>query len=186
MDFSGINIRKITTDDRDTDFIVSLRNDLEVRKRFFSAEAVTRESHLKYLAKATACGDMIFIIEKNNEPVGQVAYLNIDTKKKELEGGAFVIRPEIKGLGIGAFVEYNMVDFAFNVLGVNRIYARVLHDNAETFKLHKNFGFKEEKRSRGRMMINGKKSDVFHLGILKSEWDKERFKKLFGERVFNG
>jgi len=53
MNFSSIRIRRITTDDRDTDFIVSLRNDPEVRKMFLSAETVTKEGHLKYLAKVT-------------------------------------------------------------------------------------------------------------------------------------
>jgi RimJ/RimL family protein N-acetyltransferase len=125
---------------------------------------------------------MIFIIEKDKELIGQVAYLNIDMKKKKLEGGAFVIRPEIKGLGIGAFVEYNMIDFAFDVISVERIYAKVLRTNIETFNLHKNFGFKEE----GRSVAPGGKSEAFHLGLLRRDWDKGRFKKLFGERAFNG
>jgi RimJ/RimL family protein N-acetyltransferase len=186
MDFSGINIRKITTDDRDTDFIVSLRNDLEVKKRFFSAQTVTRESHLKYLAKATACGDMIFIIEKYDEPIGQFAYFNIDMNMKTLEVGAFVIRPEMKGSGIGAFVAYNILEFAFKGLQLNRVYAKVLDANIEAVKLYKNLGFKEEKYICEHLAVNISRNDVFYLSLLKSEWDKERFKKLFGERVFNG
>ena len=186
MDFSKIKVRKITKDDKDTDFIVSLRNEPLIMKRFFSTEPITRESHLKFLANAEAKGDMIFIVEKDNEPIGQVAIFNIDAKNKKVEGGAFVLKPDAEGLGIGAFVEYNMLDFAFSVMDVNRVHAEVLDTNVGILELHKNFGFKEEGRLREHVIINGKKHDVCCLGLLKNEWDRNRFKKLFGERVFNG
>ncbi|MCX5726097.1 MAG: GNAT family protein [Candidatus Saganbacteria bacterium] len=186
MDFSKIKIRKITLDDSDTDFVVSLRNDPIIRERFFSTDPVTRESHLKFLANSEAKGDMVFIVEKDGEPIGQVAIFNIDAKNKKVEGGAFVLKPDAEGLGIGAFVEYNMLDFAFSVMGVNRVHAEALDTNVEILKLHKNFGFREEGRLREHVIINGEKHDVYCLGLLKNEWDRNRFKKLFGKRVFNG
>lgn len=182
-DFTSIKIRKMTNSQEDTLFVIGLRNKPDIKDKFYSDEDLTVEGHLKHFAKSEARGDLLYIVERNGKLVGMCALDHVDEKNKRIEWGRLLVIPEEYGTGLGSYIEYNMMDYAFNGLGMEKIYCEVLDDNLGVVKLHKGFGFKEEGFFRNHIIKKGVRRSFYVLGMLKEEWDQKRFKKIFGERI---
>jgi RimJ/RimL family protein N-acetyltransferase len=80
----------------------------------------------------------------------------------------------VRGKGLGAWVEYQMLERAFVHHGLNKLCCEVLLNNEAVWKLHLSFGFREEARLRAHILREGARLDVMGLGILREEWMERR------------
>lgn len=76
--------------------------------------------------------------------------------------------------GLGAALEFNLIDFVFNDLGLEKLNCEVIEKNEAVIKMHKNFGFAEERFRRENIIKNGARIGAFFLGLTKGDWIKER------------
>ncbi|MCC6933915.1 MAG: UDP-4-amino-4,6-dideoxy-N-acetyl-beta-L-altrosamine N-acetyltransferase [Deltaproteobacteria bacterium] len=178
-------MRKILANNSDTDFIIALRNHPQIKQYFFSMADLTKEGHFKYLEAAEKRGDLIFIVEKLNKPIGQIAITAIDQVSKRASSGLFALQPELMGSGLGAFVEYNILSYVFAVLKLDRLYVEVMDSNIAVRHLHEGFGFQLEGILRKHIVINAQAHDVYYYAMLKEEWNEQRFARIFGQRILN-
>lgn len=74
------------------------------------------------------------------------------------------------GKGLGTIAVRYALDYGFEVLGLNKIYLRVLDSNTRALKCYLKCGFVEEGRDRMGSYINGKYCTDIYMGILKSEY----------------
>lgn len=63
-----------------------------------------------------------------------------------------------------------LIQFGFNDIGLNKIYARHLRGNAGSGRVMEKIGMKKEGIQRQHVIKNGQPTDVIEYGILKSEY----------------
>lgn len=65
------------------------------------------------------------------------------------------------------------LNYAFKLLGLNRIYYLAAEPNVAAVKTYLSVGFKEEGRMRQALYRDGKNHDVIMLGMLREEWQDD-------------
>lgn len=174
-----INLLKIRGIEEHTNLAVGLIN--KNIQYFYNDVLITPEIHLRFINSIP--NDYLWVIERDGQLCGMVSVYHIDDKNKKCEWGRFVVQSSVKG--VGSAVEFMVLDFVFNVLGMNKLYCEVFEDNAHVVQMHEKFGFMVEGRLRNHILKGGRFHDVVSLSMLKSEWEqvRPRFDKIFSDRV---
>ncbi len=156
----------------DTDNIIRWRNNDSVRKYFINQTLFTKESHLKWMKEHVSTGkahQFIIIEKENNISIGSVYVRNIDTIHKKAEFGIFIGEEKYRGSGIGLEATKLILRYAFEELGLNKVFLRVLSVNHAAIKSYSKAGFKYEGLFREDVCVNSEYLDIIFMGILKDE-----------------
>lgn len=168
----GASIRPIT--EADTDKIVRWRNAPSVMEHFIYRTPLTAEGHLNWYRSRVQTGEVAqFMITDNEtgEEVGSVYLRDIDPVNKKCEYGVFIGEDSCRGKGIGSAAAKLALEYAFEELGLNRVFLRVFADNTRAIKSYENAGFKYEGTFREDVIIDGTGCDMVFMGILRADWD---------------
>lgn len=146
-------------------FVIASPFDLKEAKRFIKR---TQENIKKKK-------DYEFGIEpiKEKELIGTINLLNINYKNKHADIGIWLDK-RYWGKGFSKEALRLMIDFGFKQLKLNRIQARVLHENTRSQKLLERIGFKPEGRLRKKTFFKNKWYDDLIYGLLKQEYKKTK------------
>lgn len=169
----NVFIRPITLDD--TDDIVRWRNSENVKKYFIFQGDFTREGHLSWYNNKILTKEVLqfIIVEKeNNTSIGSVFIRDIDYIHKKGEFGIFIGDDSKKGKGFGEQATKLILEYAFNVFKLHRIYLRVLADNSRAISCYKKAGFVIEGTLRDDALINGHYRDIVWMSMLNSNDSK--------------
>ena len=168
----NVTIRPIT--EADTDNIIRWRNAPSVVEHFIYRTPLTAEAHLNWLHNRVETGDVAqFIIMDGETPVGSVYLRDIDRQKQKCEYGIFIGEDSCRGKGIGSAAARLALGYAFETLGLNRVYLRVFAENLRAQKSYENAGFRYEGTFRDDVIIDGEAHDMVFMGILRRDWKKE-------------
>lgn len=157
---------------KDLDIILKWRNDDSIRHFMFNRNIITYSEHLAWYEALILRNDRhALAFEKDGELKG-FAQLS------EIKGGVaewgFYINPESVP-GTGKYLAYNVIDYAFNILDLHKISARVIDYNQRSIFLHQKIGFKQE----GKLIEEHFDGEEYHhvicFGLLKKDWT-ERIK----------
>jgi RimJ/RimL family protein N-acetyltransferase len=85
---------------------------------------------------------------------------------------------ELWGRGIGSTALRLLLDYAFTVQGLERVYAEVFGFNKRSQQLMERVGFQKEGILRQHDLHNGVRQDLHVYGILKPEF-YERYETIF-------
>ena len=111
------------------------------------------------------------IADESNNWVGTVSLKNIDNTVKQAEY-AIITSTDVHGKGYAYKATMELLDYAFNKLGLNRIYLDVLKDNIRANKFYLKCGFKLEGTFRQAIYIKGNIYDLNWYSILKSDFNE--------------
>lgn len=167
LDGERVFLRSITHDD--TDLMVKWRNQENVNRYFFYRGVFDRESHERWLKEKVETGQVIQLIvcmKDDGRPVGCTYLRDIDYDNKKAEYGVFLGEEDVRGMGIGKEILNLTVDYAFEVLGLHRVYARVREDNNPSLYSFLHCGFEREALLRETVFCDGKYLNVVILGKL--------------------
>ena len=135
-----VNLRKITLDD--TYKIVNWRNQDFVLENFIDRRLISIESHNKYFEKRIISGLVDqFIIVCDGKDIGSTFLRDIDYVKKQAEFGIFIGEKEYLSKGIGTIACSLILEYGFNILGLEKIFLRVLKNNTRAQKSYLKSGF---------------------------------------------
>jgi len=168
------NILDVSTSTEIQNTIRNIRNQKSIRKQMYTDHIISEEEHnkwLMHLAK-TKEENAIFVIFYDGKTVGMVSLNNINRHQRTADW-AFYISKKFSGKGIGSRVESQIIEFAFNEVGIEKLNCTVLETNPIVIRLHKKFGFKEEGILRKNVKKGKNRVDVYLLGMLKEEWSKK-------------
>lgn len=120
---------------------------------------------------------------KTGEKVGTLSLVNIDLENKRAESARFLIGEEEKCAGLPIAVEamFLLYEYAFNDLGLTRLYGHIQSSNTMMIKWQKFLGMKEEGIWRNHYISNDGYDNAILLGILREEYfrvARQRFKSL--------
>ncbi|WP_421737629.1 UDP-4-amino-4,6-dideoxy-N-acetyl-beta-L-altrosamine N-acetyltransferase [Caulobacter sp.] len=151
------------------------RNSADVAPFMYTDHQITAEEHNRWFdGLGQDPSRLYWVICLDGVPVGLANFADIDLKNRRCAWAYYLASPSVRGLGVGSFVEFWMIEYAFNVLKLEKLWCEVLLSNEAVWKLHQNYGFQQEALFRGHVIKEGEPRDVVGLGLLTSEWAARR------------
>ncbi|MBO4783425.1 MAG: GNAT family N-acetyltransferase [Lachnospiraceae bacterium] len=165
-----VTIRPITYDD--TENIIKWRNSEYVNSRFIDRRLFTKESHEAWLKNFVETGKVAqFIILLDGEAVGSVYLRDIDPDTKEAEYGIFIGEESARGKGVGTKSAKLILKYAFEELGLKKIFLRVLKNNPGAVRSYEKAGFKKIDRV-DTLTVDGETLEVIFMELEKKDFEK--------------
>ena len=165
-----VTIRPITYDD--TENIIKWRNSEYVNSRFIDRRLFTKESHEAWLKNYVETGKVAqFIILLDGEAVGSVYLRDIDPDTKEAEYGIFIGEESARGKGVGTKSAKLILKYAFEELGLKKIFLRVLKNNPGAVRSYEKAGFKKIDRV-DTLTVDGETLEVIFMELEKKDFEK--------------
>jgi UDP-4-amino-4,6-dideoxy-N-acetyl-beta-L-altrosamine N-acetyltransferase len=165
----GIQLRPIRAGDSAQ--LLAWRNARHVAAYMYSDHQIGQEEHDRWFAQALVAPDRRYwIIERDGEGVGLANLTRIDPVNRKCDWAYYLGETSTRGQGIGAGVEYIVLQHVFGPLGLNKLCCEVFADNEAVWKLHESFGFTREALYHDHVWKDGAFKDVVGLGILARDW----------------
>ena len=168
-----VRMRDVAEEDRER--LLAWRNSPEVAAYMYSDHPIGRAEHDRWFDAIPGRRDRRYwIIEVNDEPVGLVNLADIDETNRRCAWAYYLASPNVRGLGVGSYVEFWAIEHVFQRLGLNKLWCEVLLSNEAVWKLHETYGFQREALFRDHVIKNGQLVDVVGLGLLARDWPAKR------------
>ena len=169
---------------KDLELVREWRNRPEIRNNMYTTHVISKEEHYAYFENVW--NDMTkryFICEnQDGNPAGVVNFVNIDTKNKSAFWAFY--SGDLKKRGVGKWMEYLALDYAFESMDLYKLSCEVLDFNYEVVKFHRKFGFKLEGIFRRHHYIGDRFADVYRLSMFREDWLK--YQKPFYTNLLYG
>jgi len=115
-----------------------------------------------------------FAIEADGVLIGTCGLRNISQVNGTCELGIGIGDKEYWGRGYGRDAVRLLVDYAFRLLNLRRVYLEVWGNNERAIRSYRAVGFVEEARLRRHVWSNGAYVDLIGMGVLREEWPAEQ------------
>jgi UDP-4-amino-4,6-dideoxy-N-acetyl-beta-L-altrosamine N-acetyltransferase len=159
----------------DSGRLLAWRNSPDVSAHMYTDHFISPPEHDRWFAGALAATDRAYwIIEDDGAPVGMVNLAGIDPVRRRCEWAYYLGEASVRGRGVGAAVEFLMLEHVFAGLGLHKLWCEVLIENEAVWKLHLSFGFVREALYRDHVWKDGRFQDVVGLGLLAEDWARVR------------
>lgn len=176
-----IELIKIT--EQDIEQIRVWRNMPEVSQYMYTEGEITEEMQKKWYKKINADSSVLYwMINFNGKKLGVANLVNISSVFDSCSWAFYLGDTTVRGAGIGSKVEFNVLNYVFEELNLNKLNCEVFSFNDRVISMHEKFGFRREGYYRQHVHKNGKYLDVVALAMLKSEW--KQFKEPLKERIY--
>lgn len=159
----------------DIELVRSWRNSPAVAQYMYSDNIISEEEQKRWYQRlGQDPTKKYWMIWYNSEKVGVVNLYNINYQFKNCYWAFYLGNTEIRGGGIGARIEYKILEYVFSELKFNKLLCEVLATNNPVIDMHEKFGFRRESYFREHVLKGDKYVDVVGLAILRNEWKKLR------------
>lgn len=158
--------------DNDLEMIMNWRMKPEVTKYMYTDPKLTIEDQKKWFKKISEDKHKKYwIINFENTDIGLISIDNIDYINKNASWAYYIADTSFRGRGLARKLEYNIYNYAFEELNLNKLWCEVLSFNEIVVKIHEKYGSKIEGILREHIFKNNEFHDVVRMSILKKEWD---------------
>lgn len=169
----GIVLREMAAED--AELVVTWRNDPSVAAQMFGSPPASIGQHLEWFEQMKRGGRRReFVIARvqlsGEQPVGTIGLSEIDDVHRRAEYGIAIGEPSARGQGVAREASKLILDFAFQVLGLDRVFLHVFASNTNAIRLYERLGFVREGTLRRHVWKDQLPRDVLVMGLLKSEW----------------
>lgn len=159
----------------DSERLFAWRNLPDIRRWMYTDHEISADEHARWLEAASRDPSRKYwIIELDGRPVGLANLADIALAHRKATWAYYLADPAVRGRGVGAYVEYLVIEHVFSELKLGKLWCEVLVDNKGVIKLHETFGFKREALFREHVWKGGVAHDVVGLGLLVSDWAEIR------------
>jgi UDP-4-amino-4,6-dideoxy-N-acetyl-beta-L-altrosamine N-acetyltransferase len=166
---TSLALRAMRADDRD--LVRQWRNAPHVARYMYTDQEISAEAHAQWFARALADpARRYWIIVADGADIGLANLYDIQTVHRRCFWAFYIGAPEIRGKGIGSFVEYAVLSYVFDRRGFNKLCCEVLAENEPVWRMHEKYGFVIEGRYRRHICKTGIFHDVIALAMLAEDW----------------
>lgn len=158
----------------DIPFKVKWVNDEEIRNLIISdyiSEAKTKQWFNDLNFNSTRKEFMI-CLKKTNEAIGFTSLKNIDLFNSKAELSMLIGHKTLWNKGYGREAKKLIINYAFNEMGLNKLYTHNWSENKRIIDLNKKMGFKIDGVLRSDIYFKGEFRDIVVMSILRSDWIK--------------
>lgn len=152
----------------------NLRNQENVRKYMYTSHEISEIEHQRWLNSLQNNDSQVVFVAVDGGDVLGVVSLNAINQAQKTADWAFYLDSQVQGKGLGSIIEFWMLDYAFNDVGLEKLNCEVLELNASVIKMHQKFGFEIEGVRRKNIVKEGARINVVLLGITREEWSAKR------------
>ena len=169
MELKSDKIYLQSISEKDTTMVLRWRNSDIVKQRFIYRLDITPEEHQRWLDNKVKTGEVVqFVIYllENGKPIGSVYLQNVDYVHKKAEYGIFIGEKEALGKGYGTDAAKLVIRYAFEEMGLHKLYLRVISDNEYAIRSYRRAGFETESVMRDEIFVDGHYQDVTRMAII--------------------
>lgn len=147
-----------------------LRNHPAIRGAMYTDHIISPEEHAGWIQGLGGDGRrrVFIVLTPEGEACGLVSVTAIDLAHRRADW-AFYLAPEARG-GLGAALEYALIEFVFESLGLEKLNCEVLETNPAVVRMHGRFLFHEEGFRRSNVLKDGHRIGVHFLGLTREDW----------------
>lgn len=144
------------------------------RARLLQRGARTVDEQRAWIATRNKTGELNFVIQYRDQPVGMIALLDINYLHGSVQMGRLLIgEEELVGKAPVAFESDLMLcDYAFDVLKMHKIYGDVMEENHGMLKTRFYLGYKQDGILRDHYLYDGLYKNTVAVSILEDEYRK--------------
>ncbi|MDE6604016.1 MAG: GNAT family N-acetyltransferase [Lachnospiraceae bacterium] len=190
MSADMVYLRPITA--ADTANIVAWRNKDFVRGNFVYQKLFTQEGHMTWLREQVEPGHVAqFIIcvrdaeagiaqerpvetEGVCREIGSVYLRDIDREKKTAEYGIFIGEEDALGHGYGVRAAELMLEYGFETLHLEKVFLRVLEDNAIARKSYTKAGFQLIEGRKESVKLEQGVRNILFMELARCTWERTK------------
>lgn len=177
------DIELVPLAEEDIELVREWRNSPEVSQYMYTGDIITKEQQANWFKKISKEEtSKYWIILYDNKKMGMANLADIDRRNSKCFWGFYLGNLKIRGQGIGAKIEYNVLNYVFEELKLNKLCGEVFSFNEKVVQMHEKFGFRREGYLRSHIKKSNKFHDVVVIGLLSSEWDQVKeqlYKKIY-------
>jgi len=154
----------------DTDDVIRMRSEASVLSQLFSAAPPTREEHLGWLERIQKQEDrqeFVIVERRTGRTIGTIGLSNIDRRHQRAEFGILIGASDARGKGFALEASQLLLDYAFNKLGLHRIYLFVFPENEAAIQLYQKLGFQQEGLLHQHVFKDDRFRDVVVFALLR-------------------
>jgi RimJ/RimL family protein N-acetyltransferase len=148
---------------------------LVAARAFWEQIILTPEPNLRYFGIENAGGAF----------VGACSLQQIDLRNRRAELSIFLLRQEQRGQGIGLAATRLLLQYAFEVVNLERVYLGVYAFNQAGMRVYERAGFRYEGRLRHMLAYQGEWWGEWQMGLLRSEWQTHQQPPIDGFRPWH-
>jgi len=162
-------------DENDADVLLEMINDPEIEGSVVGySYPVFLNQQKKWIAELKNDSTVRYMIDYKEEPVGVISISSLDLKNRCGNLNIKLVQ-KARGNGVATKAVKLLVDYCFNQLNLNCVYANVLENNEASNKLWRKLGFHFDGRLRQRVYKNGEYHDLCSYSLLKDEFDERNW-----------
>ena len=139
-----ILLREITKcTDEQKKSVRKVRNQESVRKSMYTEHEILLNEHLAWVELLQSDNRQIVFVVLVDDLVSGVVSVNAIDRLNLKSDWAFYLDANVRS-GLGAALEFGLINFVFQRVGLEKLNCEVIETNEAVVKLHKKFGFVEE------------------------------------------
>ena len=171
--------------EEDIELIRTWRNLPEVAQYMYTSDSITEAQQIAWFKRIQHDStSQYWLIKYDNQNIGLASLTGINQTLSSCYWAFYLGDSSIRGGGLGAKVEFNVLEYVFNVLKLNKLRCEVMTFNSKVISMHEKFGFRREAYYRQHVKKEGVWQDVVGLAILKQEW--ESYKEVLQNKIYSG
>lgn len=163
------------------------RNSPDVARFMYNDEEIAPAQHRAWFERikrdATAS---YWLIELDGDPVGLANVVDLDFDRNSASWAFYIADPRTRGRGVGQYVEFCVLDCAFDYWNLAALNCQVLASNPDVIALHVGVGFKEVRRIPARVVRDGVPVDAFAFAMDRDAWHSTHRDRLAGRILAKG
>ena len=109
--------------------------------------------------------NQIGIVVRGKEPIGAVAFLDIDKTQRRAELRKIIGVREARGKGFAEEATRLWIAYGGSRLGLEKIYVSTLQTHLRNIQLNESIGFRVEGLLHNEVVISGARFDVLRMGL---------------------
>lgn len=130
-------------------------------------------NYIESVINNPTCEVFAICTKSDNRHIGNIALQQISHKNRSAEFAILIGEPSVYGKGIGFEAGKLILDYAFAILKLHRVYCGTHDENIAMKHLALKLGMSEEGRRREAIFKNGKFADIIECGILNKKGKDE-------------
>ena len=167
-----MDIELIPLHEDDIELVRTWRNSKDVAQYMFNEDYITPEQQQQWFAKISQeKNSRYWIASYDGTKVGLANITGINPTFQSAYWGFYVGDTSMRGAGIGNKMLYNIIQYAFQELKLNKLRCEVFVHNDKVVNMYEKFGFRREAYYREHCIKGDQKLDVLGLALLQKEWE---------------